>query len=504
VRELKQGHNESRVLGSVATGFIGFVLFAVIGATATHFMAIHFGPEQFGLLTLALALTATAQGLTEFGQTQMLQRDIALTPDNEAQLIGYVLGLRLVISVTAATAFSVVGIMIYSHHDRLTSVTIVMSLMSVPLIAFIQILSTHFLHRFRNRRLVEIGVLQQLLYFGGTLLAIYAGAPIWACALSASATILLQAVILFGIARRHVRLRPRFSRVEWRRILVQAAPLGLSALLGSFYLKADILILGVMGHRAQLAYYGIAIAVCSFFFALPGLVVRVFMPVISRDGDGWHRPTIDLFGYVWTLGSLSVVLIWIGAPSAVRLFAGDKFEAAVMPLRILGPSVLGVCAATAMSALCVARGFQEKLGQISGLVLVLNVVANIVVIPRYGINGSALATTGCEFIGVALLARLITRNSGVRFSDLHRPLPGIFAALVSLLVTTPWLSGFSQNVLEVAGLELLATAVFVVCLTSARGLPLGVVYFLVPFARHRKVGPLAKIILKSDPLRALR
>jgi len=501
---VKQHHNESRVLGSILSGFVGIVLIAVIGAVATHVMAIHFGPEQYGLLTLALALTTTAQGLTEFGQTQMLQRDIARNPDDEARLIGYSLGLRLAMSGTAAVAFSVGGILIYSHHDRLTSLTIVISLMPLPLLAFIQTLSSHFFHAFRNRKMVAIAVLQQVLYLGGTLLAIYIGAPIWACALSASSTVFLQAVILFGIARRQVTLRPRFSRVEWRRNLVQAAPLGLSALLVSFYLKADILILGVMGQRSQLAYYGIAIAVCSFFFALPGLVVRVFMPVISRDGDGWHRPTIDLFGYVWTLGSLSVVLIWIGAPSAVRLFAGDKFEAAVMPLRILGPSVLGVCAATAMSAFCVARGFQEKLGQISGLVLVLNVVANIVVIPRYGINGSALATTGCEFIGVALLARLITRNSGARFSDLHRPLPGIFAALVSLLVTTPWLSGFSQNVLEVAGLELLATAVFVVCLTSARGLPLGVVYFLVPFARHRKVGPLAKIILKSDPLRALK
>ena len=501
---MKQGPNESRILGSIFSGFVGFLLLAVIGATATHFMAIHFGPEQFGLLTLALALTTTAQGLTEFGQTQMLQRDIARTPDNEAQLIGYSLGLRLVISVTTAAAFSVVGILIYSHHDRLTSVTIVISLMSLPLMAFIQTLSTHFFHGFRNRRLVELGVLQQVLYFGGTLLALYVGAPIWACALSSAATVFLQAIILFSIARRQVMLRPRFSRVEWRRNLVQAAPLGLSALLVSFYLKADILILGVMGQRSQLAYYGIAIAACSFFLVLPGLVVRVFMPVISRDGDDWQRPTIDLFGYVWTLGFMSVVLVWIGAPVAVRLFAGDKFEAAVIPLRILGPSVLSVSVATAMSAFCVARGFQRKLGQISGSVLVLNVVANIVVIPRYGINGSALATTGCEFVGVALLARLISHNSGVRFSDLHRPLPGIFAALVSLLVTTPWLSGFSQNVFEVAGLELLAIAVFVVCLTSARGLPLGVVYFLVPFARHRKVGPLTKFILKSDPLRTLK
>ncbi|CAB4859573.1 unannotated protein [freshwater metagenome] len=501
---MKQHHNESRVLGSILSGFVGIVLIAVIGAVATHVMAIHFGPEQYGLLTLALALTTTAQGLTEFGQTQMLQRDIARTPDDEARLIGYSLGLRLAMSATAAVAFSVGGILIYSRHDRLTSLTIIISLTLLPLMAFIQTLSSHFFHGFRNRKLVAIAVLQQVLYLGGTLLAIYIGAPIWACAVSGVATVFLQAVILFAIARRQVTLRPRFSRVEWRRNLVQAAPLGLSALLVSFYLKADILILGVMGQRSQLAYYGIAIAVCSFFLVLPGLVVRVFMPVISRDGDGWQRPSIDLFGYVWTLGFMSVVLVWIGAPVAVRLFAGDKFEAAVIPLRILGPSVLSVFVASAMSAFCVARGFQRKLGQISGSVLVLNVVSNIIVIPRYGINGSALVTTGCEFIGVVLLARLIVRNSGMKFGDLHRPLPSLFAASVSLLVTAPWLAGFTQNVLEVAGLELLAMAVFVMCLTLARGLPLGVVYFLVPPAQHARLGPLSKIILKSDPLRTLK
>ena len=66
-------------------------------------------------------------------------------------------------------------------------------------------------------------------------------------------------------------------------------------------------------------------------------------------------------------------------------------------------------------------------------------ISNIIVIPHYGIVGSAWATTACEYVGVILVAIHFARRSGTATSRLHRPL-GLVAALGTslLLVYLSW------------------------------------------------------------------
>ena len=226
---------------------------------------------------------------------------------------------------------------------------------------------------------------------------------------------------------------------RWKKTLVAAAPLGASSLLGAVYLKADVLILGVEGTHRQIGQYGVAIAINSFFFTLPTQLTRVFMPVISRAGEKWLPAGQDLIHWAWIVGLASFTSLLAGAPYVVHVFAGAQYHDAVTPLRILGGSIPAIAVGSALTALCAARGYAKMLGVISASMLVLNVISNIIVIPHYGIVGSAWATTACEYVGVILVAIHFARRSGTATSRLHRPL-GLVAALGTslLLVYLTW------------------------------------------------------------------
>ena len=409
-------------------GVGGLIVIAIIGAIATHTLVVHYGPEDYGILTLALSAAGTIQGLTEFGQTQLLQREIARAPRHESELLSDSLSLRFTTAVGLSLLSGVALIAIYARHSSITAIALILALATVPLAATSQALGTHFYHRLRNARLVYSQIAQQSLYFVAVLVVVSMGLSVsWATATTLAATVPVF-VVLVAMVHRAAPLRFTIRLDRWKRTLVAAAPLGASSLLGAVYLKADVLILGVEGSHRQIGQYGVAIAINSFFFTLPTQLTRVFMPVISRAGDTWLPAGQDLVHWAWIVGLASFTSLLAGAPYVVHIFAGAHYQEAITPLRILGASIPAIAVGSALTALCVARGFAKMLGVISASMLVLNVVSNIIVIPHFGIVGSAWATTGCEYVGVILVAIHFARRSHTPSSQLHRPL-GLVASL---------------------------------------------------------------------------
>jgi O-antigen/teichoic acid export membrane protein len=106
--------------------------------------------------------------------------------------------------------------------------------------------------------------------------------------------------------------------------------------------------------------------------------------------------------------------------------------------------------------------------------LVLNVVANAAVIPRFGISGCAWATVGSEFVGVLTILFVINRELDLRSRDYLRPMPALAAAIGSLAVLWPVNHFHPTSLLELCGGLVLAGLIFLVILTLLAGLPLTV------------------------------
>lgn len=445
---------------------------SLLGALASRQMAIHYGASTFGTLALATSFAIAVQTLTEFGQIQVLQRELVQSDKDPARLISMAIALRGAIMLVALPVAYLTGWVLYRNTDNAYSIIAIMVL-SIPVASMSQVFLGYFANKFQNRQQALYQVGQQALMLTGVSILVAHHRPLTECAMVIVGSSLVTLTAIWIQVSRSVKLQFAWDGQHARWFLREAAPIGLSTLLLAFYQRADVLLLGIESTTKQVGYYGIVIAINSFFVMMPTVLTRSFMPLLAvNDRAQWIKALRDLQTYAWALGFGSVVVIEIGASYVVDLFAGAQYEAAVTPLRILCLALLASFIFPCLTSLSVARGIQRKLVRVTLAMLIINVVANAAVIPRFGISGCAWATVASEFVGVVAILVVINRELGLRPHDYLRPLPAFTAALGSLAVLWPVNHFRPYSLLEFSGALVLAGLVFLVMLTLLAGLPL--------------------------------
>ena len=453
---------------------VALLVTSLLGALASRQMAMHYGASTFGVLALATSFAVTIQALTEFGQIQVLQRELVQSEQDESRLLSLAITLRAGIMLISLPVAYLIGWVLYRNTNHAYPV-IALMILSVPIASTSQVFFGYFANKFQNRRQAVYQIFQQVVMLAGVSILVAHHRPLWECAAVIVGTSLLALSAMALQVSRAVRLRFTWDRGHAGWFLREAAPIGLSSILLAFYQRADVLLLGIESTTKQVGYYGIVIAVNSFFVMMPTMLTRTFMPLIAHtEQTRWLRALRDLQTYSWALGVGSVVVIEIGASYVVRLFAGPHYGAAVTPLRILCLALLASFIFPCLTSLSVARGIQKRLVRITAVMLVINGLANAAVIPRFGIIGCAWATVSSELVGVAAIVAVISRELRLRPSEYLRPLPAVTAGLVSLGTIWPINKFHPTTFAAFAGGVGLAGIVFLVALTLLAGLPLSV------------------------------
>ncbi len=89
-----------------------------------------------------------------------------------------------------------------------------------------------------------------------------------------------------------------------------------------------------------------------------------------------------------------------------------------MVLRLLLPGVVLLTVARGVTADLAARGRVDLNLYVSIVTVAISIILNIILIPRYGINGSAVATTFSYTINLLIRFVLYSRISGNRWYSL--------------------------------------------------------------------------------------
>ena len=249
----------------------------------------------------------------------------------------------------------------------------------------------------------------------------------------------------------------RFSRRWLTASLAFALPL-IPHELGTWILfLSDRLVLTQLVSTSQLGLYTVAATVAGGANFLVLAMDRAFSPAMMLSlSEPEEQSRIPLIGTYWILGlSFGCTAVALFGADAILLLAPANFHAAtgVLPWLVFGYVGLGV-----YSVLSQGTWFSLRTRMVPIVTLAaggLNVGLNLVLVPRYGITGSAVATL-VAFVTLALL-------QGVLSSRLH-PIRWeygrwgrILAASLGVLAFTRLLS--TDNMAARIALEVFALAV---------------------------------------------
>lgn len=430
---------QQRVIVGVLSGFGNTFVVSVFGAVATHEMAVHYGASGFGVYVTALAFGSVIQNFTDLGLFQVLQRDIARDETRAPRLMNLVVGLRMTLSAIVVPIAIALGYLIYMHHSSSLKIAIVIVLLGAPLTALLQIIFAYFSATARLPTVAVIGIVKVFVFVVLVILIIAERMSIVDCV---GATVIASFVatgISYLLVRRDVPLRFGVDLREWKSMLVETTSVGLSSIIGYFYLSADVLILSVMVSSGQVGSYGIAYAVVSVYQAVPSLLSVAILPMIVHTSEARLKSVIDSsLTYFAIAGALTAALGVVVGASVIRLYAGPHFDSAVVPLQILSAGQIVLFMTQGLSSISIARGHHRKLFQCNLIGLILNVALNLILIPSFGIRGSAAATTLCEVLLAMVMARIIRKDLGVTPRIFRASWRAGLAAIVPCVVLWHW------------------------------------------------------------------
>jgi O-antigen/teichoic acid export membrane protein len=243
------------------------------------------------------------------------------------------------------------------------------------------------------------------------------GVSIYPVIAAAVAGTLVNMAVLLSLAARIDSVRPLFVPRRWAALLRQALPLGLALMIATVYFRADAVLLSILKGPHAVGIYGVAYRLLEAVVAFPGFFYVSIFPLLSRaaaqrDLEGLRDVTQRAFD-VLVLAAVPVVFGTVAlAPQIVHALAGNSYDAAVTPLRvvIVGAGLMFVNGLFTFVLIAVDR--QVTLLWASLTALIFNVVLNLVLIPPYSYNAAAAVATGSEVLTFAVLLTLVIRAAG--------------------------------------------------------------------------------------------
>jgi O-antigen/teichoic acid export membrane protein len=209
-----------------------------------------------------------------------------------------------------------------------------------------------------------------------------------------------------------------FGRPDLR-LLVETLRYGVRAWLGGLAhllnARVDQLILGLLASQAVLGTYAVAVNASEVLFYLPSAVSTALLPVVARSsGAARVESTLRVFRVVMLVTLVAVGTAAALGPLLVPLVFGSAYAGSVGPFLWLLPAAVGFVASSVFSSALLASGAPglSSLGPVMSLVV--GVGLDLLLIPRLGATGAALAASAALRAGGAAAAVAYGVRSGLR------------------------------------------------------------------------------------------
>lgn len=399
-------------------------------------LARYLGSEEFGRFNYVLAFVAIFSGVATLGLETVAIRNLVDRPDDAGRILGTSLALKLAGGMSAY-AVMLLAFAIVSPDTlglaALAGLTLLFQSGDVVECWFQSGSRMKYAVYARNgaffvSALLKIGLILGHAGLGQLLLA-------------SAAEIALVAVFLFALYRREVGNPAwRVDLALGRQMLKDALPMLVSALAILLYMRIDQVMLANLSGFAEVGVFSAAVRLTELWYFIPVALMTALFPMMvsaraNGDAGAEDRRTALLFGAMGWAGILLAAFTSLASGWLVQLVYGSAFAAAAPVLAVQAWMAMFVFFGVARGRWLVTRNQQVASMYVDIAAIVINIGLNLVLIPRYGAFGAALASlvTGfganlvvamfCDAIRTSI--KLYVRGLALPFvALLARPSPG--------------------------------------------------------------------------------
>lgn len=430
-------------------------------------VAHRLGSQEYGRLTLVTAYFSFVVVLADWGFPATLAREFSHDGPVEPDLLSSLVLGRLAASLGIYLA-ALGGFVVLVGQGRRTAEAAAILLVALVPASVASTVTTVLQADLRLHVAAAYELLARCGGFVATVAVVMAGGGVRSVVAVQVGVYAVNSLLVLGVVRRRSRIAWRFDSRLFTRSVRQSAPLGLAMVLNAVYYRVDALMVGSISGLAAAGEYGAAYRVMDSVLALPSILASVLFPLLVRCSGDLVRFRRLASGALAAAQLVMVPFVVVGlaaAPPVMRLVGGSDFASGGDSLKLLMFAGLVSAADIVLGLSLIAINRNRQALWLNAAALGVNVVLNLVFIPRWGAPGAAAATLASESAVAVVALILLNRWAGgsagaIRSTTRLIPLAACFAVFLGSRELLPplavaLLSGlsFGWAALEISGMS---------------------------------------------------
>jgi len=398
----------NKILKNASYLFVGNITVRFVLAIATIFFARYVSPEDYGMFTTALAVSAVICYFTDAGLTHTFMREGTRSDANISVLISSYLRIRLILAIVISVLFAIFAQFFYpdAYLRAMVYWVVLPTMFGATLqgvgMAYFQVTE-------RMQFTAIISVLQGVTAAAALLLGMSFQWSLMMVAAMYGVSSLVTGVIAFIMTIRYTKVHKGWDKG----ILDQLLIFTINGIIIMLLPQLGPIILEKVSTYKQVGFFGAASKIPAVLYQIPGVIAAAFYPRLFAFGNEKnieeHRKLSSFELKLMSFLGMGISIPFIADPSFwIVSLLGEEYAPAGDALAILAFMVILQSINYPLADNLTTIGQQWKRATTMTIGLVVAIIGYIVLGSKYGMMGAAAAAIITEItllIGFTLFIR---------------------------------------------------------------------------------------------------
>jgi len=297
-----------------------------------------------------------------------------------------------------------------------------------------------------------LGVATIMILRGHGLLAVVVSEAV---AAMGGAIVVAVAVITF-VARRNKSLPPGFHLIRTTYVF------NIIPLIVNTYDRLDVVLLSKLAGNVAAGIYSLPYRAFGLLQILPYGIMGVLLPRLAtaRSASGDRSDCRKVMSILFGAALLAILAVMLLADVVTQTVLGPRYEGSAVAMKILIWATIPMYLNYGFNTFLLARNRERVLLRTASVCLAFNVIANLLLIPRYSFRAAAATTILTELVLLAQNVFLVRETLG------FLPHPAKMLRIFTVFVAVLSMSLLAAHFVDVLPASLLGLSVFSIYLYS--------------------------------------
>jgi O-antigen/teichoic acid export membrane protein len=358
-------------------------------------LARKYGADIFGQYSFAMSFTLIFAMFADLGITPFIIREISRNKKLVSTYINNLLFIKALLGVLSfVLIFAIINLLGYPADVKLLVYSFGAYNILFQLLEFVK----SFFKAYELMYLDSvIKITEKVITTVLALFLVYYGYPLLYVSYAFLLSMLVSIVVAFFMFRRRIFRAggSAISRSLIKRILYKNLPFTLILIFSTIYFRIDVVLVNKLLGSAQTGIYTSAMQIVEVFMFIGIFIGVAVFPPLSRSYKTNRQRFWNIYEKILKglliAGVPIVMLIWMWGDRFILFLFGGEYSSAGIVLKFLVVFLFFNFFSTLNNYMMVAMDKEKSFARILAVVLILNSIANLVLIKYYDVSGAAFA-----------------------------------------------------------------------------------------------------------------